>query len=103
MLRCWRSHQPGVLLRSILSAADILSLAFQSRRAGRSNPCPLRGGTSRSIFLPKLKLSWFLGGTRAGPHPKNLLFFGDIASVTVQTLEQQLPARYYPEKDEFRN
>jgi hypothetical protein len=37
-------------------------------------------------FSPKLHLPRFLGGKRAGPHPKNLLYFGDIASVTAKTL-----------------
>jgi Family of unknown function (DUF5706) len=54
-------------------------------------------------FSPKLHLPRFLGGKRAGPHSKNLLFFADIASVTPKTLEQDLRSRYHPEKAEFRD
>ena len=50
-------------------------------------------------FLPKLHLPWFLGGKKAGPHPKNLLFFGDISSLTIKTLETDLQARYFPKAD----
>ena len=53
-------------------------------------------------FFPKLKLPWFLGGKKAGPHPKNLLFFGDIASMTTKVFEQEIRIRYYPDKDEHR-
>lgn len=48
-------------------------------------------------FLPSLDLSKFLGGKRAGPHPHNLLFFGDIASLQIKTLQAELRARYYPD------
>jgi len=54
-------------------------------------------------FFPKLKLPPFLGGKRAGPHPKNLLYFGDIANLTIKTLEQDLRSRYYPDKAGFRD
>jgi hypothetical protein len=54
-------------------------------------------------FSPKLHLPRFLGGRRAGPHPKNFLYFGDIASVTAKTLEQDLRARYYSDKAELRD
>ncbi len=47
-------------------------------------------------FLPRLHLPWFLGGKKAGPHPKNLLYFGDISSLTIKTLEPDLHARYFP-------
>ena len=53
-------------------------------------------------FFPKLKLPWFLGGRKAGPHPENLLFFGDIAGMTLKTFEQEIRSRYYPAKDEHR-
>ena len=53
-------------------------------------------------FFPKLKLPWFLGGKKAGPHPKNLLFFGDIASMTAKTFGQEIRSKYYPDKDEHR-
>lgn len=48
-------------------------------------------------FLPSLDLSKFLGGKRAGPHPPNLLFFGDIACLQIKTLQAELRARYYPD------
>jgi hypothetical protein len=54
-------------------------------------------------FSPRLHLPRFLGGKRAGPHPKNFLYFGDIASVTAKTLEQDLHARYYSDKAELRD
>src|ERR1035438_9648140 len=45
-------------------------------------------------FLPRLHLPGFLGGHRAGPHPRNLLYFGDISTLPVKTLEQDLRSRY---------
>ena len=53
-------------------------------------------------FFPKVRLPKFLGGKKAGPHHKNLLFFGDIASMTVKEFSQAIRARYYPVKDELR-
>lgn len=53
-------------------------------------------------FFPKVYLPVFLGGEKAGPHPKNLLFFGDIASMTVKTFEHEIRTRYSPDKDEHR-
>jgi hypothetical protein len=47
-------------------------------------------------FFPRIDLPWFLGGRRAGPHPKNLLFFGDIASMTTSEYEQAARERYSP-------
>ena len=47
-------------------------------------------------FFPRMHLPGFLGGKKAGPHPKNLLYFGDIGSLTVRTLEADLRARYFP-------
>jgi hypothetical protein len=56
-------------------------------------------------FLPRLHLPAFLGGHRAGPHPRNLLYFGDISMLPVKTLEQDLRSRYLPDsnglKDEY--
>jgi Family of unknown function (DUF5706) len=49
-------------------------------------------------FLPRLHLPAFLGGKRAGPHPKNLLYYGDICTVPIKTLEQDLRARYWPDE-----
>ena len=54
-------------------------------------------------FFPKLKLPWFLGGKKSGPHPRNLLFFGDIASMSAKTFEHEIHARYYPDKDQHRD
>ena len=47
-------------------------------------------------FMPKLNLIRFLGGKRAGPHSKNLLYYGDIASLPIKTLGQELHDRYMP-------
>jgi hypothetical protein len=54
-------------------------------------------------FMPKLNLSAFLGGKRAGPHPKNLLYYGDIASLPIKQLEQDLHGRYYPDSKEYKS
>lgn len=53
-------------------------------------------------FFPKVGLPAFLGGKKAGPHVRNLLFFGDIACLTVKEFEAAVHARYYPAKDEQR-
>ncbi len=53
-------------------------------------------------FLPRLNLPWFLGGKRAGPHPKNFLYYGDIASVTVKTFEEDISSRYMPTSEAFQ-
>jgi len=45
-------------------------------------------------FLPRLHLPAFLGGKRSGPHPPSLLYFGDISTLPIKTLEHELPARY---------
>lgn len=47
-----------------------------------------------SGFLPRLHLPEFMGGKTAGPHPKNLLYFGDIASHTIRELAPALIDRY---------
>jgi hypothetical protein len=49
-------------------------------------------------FLPRLHLPSFLGGKRAGPHPLNLLYFGDIGALTVKSLEAEMRSRYYPKE-----
>jgi hypothetical protein len=36
-------------------------------------------------FIPRLHLPGFLGGKKAGPHPRNLLYFGDISGLTINT------------------
>ena len=53
-------------------------------------------------FLPRLNLAHFRGGRRAGPHNKNLLYFGDIASIPIKTLEAELRSRYYPDGEDLR-
>ncbi len=45
-------------------------------------------------LLPRLHLPAFLGGKRAGPHPPNLLYFGDISALPIRTLELEMPTRY---------
>ncbi|MCG6537775.1 MAG: DUF5706 domain-containing protein [Syntrophales bacterium LBB04] len=55
-------------------------------------------------FLPKLNLHWFLGGKRAGPHPRNLLYFGDIAQqLILMELKDELHGRYFPTTDRPRD
>jgi hypothetical protein len=59
-------------------------------------------------FFPKLNLPHFFGGKRAGPHSKNLLYFGDISTVPIKTLEQEFRTRYLPDdsrgyRDEYFN
>ncbi len=56
----------------------------------------LAGILAMLSFLPRLRLPSFLGGRRAGPHPKNLLYFGDVGSLPVKTLEHDLKDRYFP-------
>ncbi len=50
-------------------------------------------------FLPRLNLPKFLGGKHAGPHTKNFLYFGDIASIPVRTLEKDILTRYMPQNE----
>jgi Pycsar effector protein len=47
-------------------------------------------------FFPRVDLGRFLGGKPAGPHAKNLLYFGDIASMTVLEFKQAVRERYFP-------
>lgn len=47
-----------------------------------------------SAFLPRLHLPSFLGGKSAGPHPKNLLYFGDIAALTIKEFRIAIEERY---------
>ena len=53
-------------------------------------------------FMPRLHLPWFLGGKRAGPHPHNLLYFGDISRLPIKTLEQDFPLRYFPDSEGYK-
>jgi Family of unknown function (DUF5706) len=55
----------------------------------------LAGLLAMFSFLPRLHLPSFLGGRRAGPHPKNLLYFGDISTLSIKTLERDLRDRYF--------
>ena len=52
-------------------------------------------------FLPRLNLPAFLGGKRAGPHSKNLLYYGDIASLPIKTLQKDIQLRYMPTSNGF--
>lgn len=57
--------------------------------------CALCAGILSMVsLLPRLHLPSFLGGRRAGPHAPNLLYFGDIITLPIKTLEQDMPARY---------
>jgi hypothetical protein len=47
-------------------------------------------------FVPRMHLARFLGGRRAGPHPPNLLYFGDLRKLTVAEVERQFRERYFP-------
>lgn len=59
--------------------------------------CALCAGLLAMIsLLPRLNLPSFLGGERAGPHPPNLLYFGDISELPIKTLEREMPSRYLP-------
>jgi hypothetical protein len=49
-----------------------------------------------STFMPRLNLPEFLGGKPAGPHPKNLLYFGDIASLSIKEFKTMMGERYGP-------
>lgn len=53
-------------------------------------------------FMPRLDLPAFLGGKRAGPHTKNLLYYGDIASVPIKNLGQELRTHYYPDAKDLK-
>jgi hypothetical protein len=60
-------------------------------------------------FSPRLNLPTFLGGQRAGPHARNLLYFGDIRTLPIESSQEELHARYWPEdankpfRDEYFN
>jgi hypothetical protein len=64
--------------------------------------CALCAGLLAMVsFLPQLYLPKFLGGKRAGPHPKNLLYFGDISTLPIKSLEHDLRSRYLPSETSF--
>lgn len=50
-------------------------------------------------FAPRVHLSTFLGGRRAGPHRRNLLYFGDIKSMSVLEFKAAIYERYCPKDD----
>jgi len=62
----------------------------------------ISGILSMISFMPRLNLPTFLGGRRAGPHSKNLLYYGDIASVPIKNLSKELYTRYYPDSNEYK-
>lgn len=45
-------------------------------------------------FFPSLCLPSFLGGHRAGPHPRNLLYFGDVAAQTIKEYKAAMEDHY---------
>jgi Family of unknown function (DUF5706) len=45
-------------------------------------------------FLPRLCLPTFLGGSRAGPHPKNLLYFGDAVALSPKEYKAMMEDHY---------
>lgn len=59
------------------------------------------GILSMISFLPRTKLSRFLGDKHAGPHPKNLLYYGDISILSIETFEQDIRERYYPVASQY--
>ena len=66
--------------------------------------CALCAGILAMVsLLPCLHLPSFLGGKRAGPHPPNLLYFGDISTLPIKTLEQDMPARYLSTGQAYRD
>src|ERR1039457_4635705 len=66
--------------------------------------CALCAGVLAMVsLLPRLRLPSFLGGKRAGPHPPNLLYFGDIIALPIKTLEQDMPARYLSTGQGYRD
>jgi hypothetical protein len=66
--------------------------------------CALCAGLLAMVsLLPRLQLPSFLGGQRAGPHPPNLLYFGDIIALPIKTLEKDMPARYLSTGQGYRD
>lgn len=61
------------------------------------------GAVAMVSLLPRLHLPSFLGGKRAGPHPPNLLYFGDISALPIKTLEQDMLARYHATGQGYRD
>lgn len=59
----------------------------------------IAGGAAIASFFPKLNLPGFHGGKHAGPHDKNLLYFGDIGGMTLKEFEPAIHRRYYPGDD----
>ncbi len=66
--------------------------------------CALCAGILAMVsLLPRLHLPSFLGGKRAGPHPPDFLYFGDISVLPIKTLEQDMPARYLSTEQRYRD
>lgn len=66
--------------------------------------CAICAGVLAMVsLLPRLHLPSFLGGKRAGPHPPNLLYFGDISALPIKTLEQDMRARYLSTGQGYRD
>jgi hypothetical protein len=60
-------------------------------------PFILAGLAALISFFPRIHLPGFLGGRRAGPHPKNLLYFGDVGRMTVSEFQKAVRDNYYPQ------
>jgi Family of unknown function (DUF5706) len=60
-------------------------------------PFILAGLAALISFFPRMHLPGFLGGRRAGPHPKNLLYFGDVGLMTVSEFQNAVRDNYYPQ------
>lgn len=94
---------------ALLTLSSALAVALSGLLLNANVPSGLKGGLGLSLllaivaalfalstFMPRLHVPTFLGGKPAGPHPKNLLFFGDIASLTIIEFKQLLAERYGP-------
>ena len=60
-------------------------------------PFILAGLVALISFFPRMHLPAFLGGRRAGPHLKNLLYFGDVGGMTVSEFQKAVRDNYYPQ------
>ena len=45
-------------------------------------------------FIPRPCRPTFLGGPRAGPHPRNLLYFGDVSAQTIKEYKAAMEDHY---------
>jgi hypothetical protein len=60
----------------------------------------LAGLAALISFFPRMHLPGFLGGRRAGPHPKNLLYFGDVGRMTVAEFQKAIRDNYFSQNSE---